>query len=96
MSDRVELTCPCCSTRLVVDAKSGEILSEDRPKVDTEKSFDTALDAVRSGEARRDAAFAKAFDKTKRLDDLLSKKFEEAKKKAATDDSKPINPMDWD
>ena len=28
MSDRVELTCPCCGTELVADAGTGEILSE--------------------------------------------------------------------
>ena len=27
MSDKVDVTCPCCSTRLVVDTASGEILS---------------------------------------------------------------------
>jgi hypothetical protein len=96
MSDRVEVTCPCCSAKLVVDAATGEILAEERPKVDHGKSFDTALDEVRHGEKRRDEAFHKAFDKTQRLDDLLSKKFEEAKKKAAKDKSKPRNPFDLD
>ena len=96
MSDRVELTCPCCSTKLVVDAASGEILSEERPRADTDRSFDAAMDQVRSGEQRRSEAFSKAFDRTQRLDDLLSKKFEEAKKKAAKDKSKPRNPFDLD
>ena len=96
MPDRVEVTCPCCSTKLVVDAATGEILAEQRPERDHKASFDSALDAVQSGEKRRDAAFSKAFDKTQRLDDLLSKKFDEAKKKAAKDTSKPRNPFDLD
>ena len=96
MSDGVEVTCPCCETRLVVDAATGEILSEERPKVDLSKTFDSAMDEVRGGARRRGKAFSKAFEKTKRLDDLLDKKFEEAKKKAAKDDSKPINPLDFD
>ena len=96
MSDNVDVTCPCCSTKLVVDAASGEILSEERPEPEHDKTFDSALDEVRGGEKRRDEAFTKAFDKTQRLDDLLSKKFEEAKKKAAKDTSKPRNPFDLD
>ena len=96
MSDNLQVTCPCCETRLVVDTASGEILSEERPKVDHSKTFDSALDEVRGGAKRRGEAFSKAFEKTKRLDDLLDKKFEEAKKKAAKDKSKPKNPFDLD
>ncbi len=96
MSDNVEVFCPCCETRLVVDAATGEILSEERPKVDHSKTFDSALDEVRGGAKRRNDAFSKAFEKTKRLDDLLDQKFEEAKKKAAKDKSKPRNPFDLD
>jgi hypothetical protein len=96
MSEQVDVTCPCCSTKLVVDVATGEILSEERPKVDHTKSFDKALKDVRSGEKRRDEAFSKAFDKTQRLDDLLNKKFEEAKKKAAKDKTKPQSPFDLD
>jgi len=96
MSDRVETVCPCCSTRLVVDKESGEVLSEERPKQDHLKSFDDAFSQVQGGEARRKQAFDKAFDRTQHLDDLLQKKFEEAKKKAAKNKSKPIKPFDLD
>lgn len=92
----VEVTCPCCSTRLKVDAATGEILAEDRPKQDLSKTFDQALNNVRGGSNRREEAFSKAFQKTQHLDDLLDKKFEEAKKKASKDGSKPFNPMDMD
>ena len=96
MSDRVDVTCPCCATKLIVDKASGEVLSEERPEPDHEANFDSAMDKVQSGEKRRQDAFTKAFDRTQKMDDLLSKKFEEAKKKAEKDDSKPKNPLDWD
>ena len=96
MPDRVDVTCPCCETRLVVETETGEVLSEERPKVDHSKTFDSALGEVRGGAQRRNDAFNKAFDKTQRLDDLLDKKFQEAKKKAAKDKSKPKNPFDLD
>jgi hypothetical protein len=95
--DRVNVECPCCGNKLVVDASTGDILSEDRPKPKPSKSFEDALGDVRSGAQRREDAFAKAFDQTKRLEDVLEKKFEEAKKKADKDKtSKPRSPFDFD
>lgn len=97
MADRVDIVCPCCETRLVADTETGEILSEERPKKDLGKSFSEAMNRVRSGESRREEAFSKAFERTQKLDTLLEKKFEEARKKAADDpDGKPHNPLDWD
>ena len=97
MSNNVHVDCPCCGTKLVVDAATGTILSEERPKADPGATFDEAMHVVRSGAARREDAFSKAFARTKNLDDLLQKKFEEAKKKAASDPSKkPKNPLDFD
>ncbi len=97
MAGRVEVDCPCCKTKLVVDAATGTILSEERPKTDLSATFEQAMTDVKSGAARREDAFSKAFDRTKNLDDLLQKKFDEAKRKAAADPGgKPKNPLDLD
>lgn len=97
MKDRVQVDCPCCKTKLVVDVATGAILSEERPKGDPSASFEQAMTDVKSGAARREDAFSKAFDRTKNLDDLLQKKFEEARRKAASDPGgKPKNPLDLD
>ena len=97
MSGKIEVDCPCCHTKLIVDQSTGVILSEERPKVDHGANFDQAMQDVRSGAARREDAFSKAFERTKNLDDLLQKKFDEAKRKAAEDPSKkPRNPLDFD
>jgi len=97
MSDRLDVTCPCCATRLTVDSATGEVLAEERPQADHGKSFEDAVSSVRGGARRREEAFAKAFDRTQNLDDVLQKKFEEARKKAAQDtSSKPRNPFDLD
>ena len=95
MADRVEVTCPCCDTMLVVDAATGEVLSETRPKRPS-KSFEDAFGEVRSGSKRREDAFAKAFDRTKHQEDLLEKKFEEARKKTDDEPTRPPNPLDLD
>jgi hypothetical protein len=96
MGDRIDLTCPCCQTRLTVDSATAEILAEQRVKPSPSKTFDGAMDEVRTGTKRREEAFAKAFDRTQHLEDLLEKKFEEARKRAAQDPAKPSNPFDHD
>ena len=94
MADRVQTVCPCCETKLTVDTKTGDILAEERPKKDLTKSFEDAMGTVRQGAGRREEVFSQAFDRQQRLDDVLEKKFEEARKKAEKDKSKPINPFD--
>jgi hypothetical protein len=96
MPDRLDVVCPCCATRLVVDASSGEILAEERPKADATRTFQDAMSTVRGGAQRREEAFSKAMQRTQNLDDLLNKKFEEARKKAEKEPGKPFNPLDAD
>ena len=81
----------------VMATETSEIISEERPKVDHEKNFEQAMNEVESGVDRRAEAFEKAFKKTQNLDDLLQKKFEEARKKAEKDPNKKHrNPLDFD
>ena len=97
MPDRVEVVCPCCRTKLVVDVETSEILAEERAKQDVDKSFADAMSTVQAGASRREDAFSKAFDRTRKHDDLLEKKFEEARKKAKENpDEKPRSPFDAD
>lgn len=96
MTGPLTVECPCCQTKLVLDRETGEILSQERPKVDTEATFEKAMAEVQEGGQKREDAFSKAFQRTKKLDDLLEKKFEEARKKAADDPSPRKNPLDWD
>ena len=95
MAPTVRVCCPCCGDVLTVDAATGDVLAEERPQPKPTKSFDDALGEVRGGAARRQDMFEQAFERTRRLDDILEKKFEEARKKAAEDpDKKPTNPFD--
>ena len=72
------------------------LVTPNAPYIEADKTFEDAFQAVKSGSAKREEAFEKAFERTNKLDDLLDKKFEEAKKKAKDDTSKPVNPMDMD
>jgi hypothetical protein len=96
MSEDLSITCPCCATKLLLDRETGEILSEERPVADHEKTFEDALRDVNTGANRREKAFSDAHKRTTNLESLLEKKFEEARKKAAKDNTKPVNPLDFD
>lgn len=94
MVDSLNVLCPCCGNKLVVDGASGEVLSEERPRQQASKSFEQAMTDVQHGTRRREEAFSKAFEKTRHQEDLIEKKFEEARKKAAEDKTPLRKPFD--
>jgi hypothetical protein len=95
---RFEIVCPCCDTRLIVDAATGVILSEERPKKAPVKSFDQALTEVKGARERADKDFAARMDNAKHEKEILAKKFEEAMKKAEKnkDEKPPPRPFEFD
>ena len=93
---RIEILCPCCETRLVVDAVTGAILSEDRPKKAPEKSFDQALSEVKGMREKADKDFTRHMERTKHEKDILAKKFEEAMKKAEKNKDEPLPPRPFE
>ena len=96
MSDTLEIVCPCCNTRLSVDAETGAILHHQQPKI-TEKT--TLEEAMRSQQARQgevEDRFRKALEDRGRQEDILQKKFREAQKRAEKDPNKPRSPFDLD
>jgi len=95
---RLEILCPCCETRLVVDAATGVVLSEERPKRAPLKSFDQAVAEVRGAREKADKDFAARMDNAKHEKDILAKKFEEALKKAEKnkDEPPPPRPFEFD
>jgi hypothetical protein len=95
-SNELEVLCPGCRTKLLVDAATGVVLQEDRPKK-PKKSFENALEEERTRRESSDDLFGKALASERDRGALLDRKFEKALKKAAeTPDEKPKNPMDWD
>ena len=95
---RFEIVCPCCDTILVVDAVTGVILSEERPKKVPVKSFDQALTEVRGAREKADKDFTARMDNAKHEKEILAKKFEEAMKKAEKnkDEKPPPRPFEFD
>ena len=95
---KLELICPCCETRLILDARTGAVLSEERPKKAPEKSFDQALTEVRGAREKADKDFSRVMERAKHEKDILAKKFEEAMKKAekTKDEPPPPRPFEFD
>ena len=68
----------------------------ERPQPKPAKSFEQAMSDVSSGAQKREEAFSKAADRTRNLQDLLDKKFEEARKKAKDEEGPPPSIFDLD
>ena len=90
---QIEIECPCCKSRLLVDVRTGQLLRSRRPEeldsegkpVVSERDWDEALGKVRgrsqTGEGRLDEALNRERDKASRLDEL----FRQAKDKLSSD-----------
>ena len=87
MNDKqIEIACPCCASRILIDVRTGTILrtrkagevdlETGKPKVG-EADWADALGKVRrrtdTGQSKLDDALARERDKTTRLDDLFKK-----------------------
>jgi len=81
-SKEVEVTCPCCSTRLTVDIRTGQVLKRQiTPKEGAEggakDAWESAQDRVRerSAEGKRKLESALDYERTKeaRFDELFKK-----------------------
>jgi hypothetical protein len=84
-SKQIEIACPCCKSRLLVDVRTGQLLRTLRPEevdekgkpVVSERDWDDALGRVQGREVSRESKLEEALgrerDKANRLDDLFRK-----------------------
>lgn len=94
MPEALDVACPCCGTLLKVDPDSGAVVWADRKKAPP-KDLDDLVDRVRSQKSVLDEKFARSVQQTRNAREVLEKKFEEARKRAAADPSgRPPNPFD--
>jgi len=95
MPETLKILCPCCETLLFVDPSSGAILREERKKHREHATLDAALDNVRAQKKEAEEKLRRAMDENRHRDEILEKKFEEARKRAAADPTgRPPNPFD--
>ena len=97
---KLTVRCPECSSDLVVDAATGEVLSHRAPKRPPAggKDFDALLRGIDDDRNKADEVFAREVAALKDRDRLLEEKFREAMKRAEEepDQGPPRRPFDLD
>ncbi len=97
---RLQVVCPDCSSRLVVDAATGEVISHRAHKAPPAggKALDELLEGLDREKEQAEDLFEREVAAHKDRDRLLSEKFEEAMKRAeeADDGKPPPRPFDFD
>ena len=94
-----EVTCPCCSAVLKVDAREKAVIAHTAAlKPRTFNDMEEAARAMKEQDSRRESIFRQSVEAQKHASDLLEKKFQEAVKKAkeTPDTGKPIRDFDLD
>ena len=93
-----EVACPDCGSMLKIDAATGLVLSHTpAPRKRMFEDLETAAQAMRAQEERKESIFRQSLDAEKNKEDLLAKKFAEALRKAKdAPDVKPLRVFDLD
>jgi hypothetical protein len=99
-SRKLTVRCPDCSSDLVIDAETGEVLSLRRAKqpLGGGKDFDALLKGLDEDKARAEDVFQREVAAMKDRDRLLEEKFREALRRAEEepDEGPPRRPFDLD
>jgi len=89
-----EIDCPCCSSRILIDVRTGQILRTRRPqaadetgrKATSQADWQDALGRVQERTRAGDDRLEQALDREKRRGRDLDDLFEQAKDKAGKDE----------
>lgn len=96
MPEALDVNCPCCGVLLKVDPETGSIVWVDKKKAPP-RDFDDLVSNVQSQRNLLDEKFQRSVQQTRHQKEILEKKFEEARKRAAADPTRrPPNPFDND
>lgn len=88
----VEVTCPCCHTKLTVDPQLAVVLSHEAPpRAAPGVDLTDAKGILAEQEKRREDKFRESWAAEQKKEDVLTRKFEEALKKAK--DQPPEKPV---
>jgi hypothetical protein len=93
-----EIACPDCGAMLRVDAATGAVVSHtSAPRKRMFEDLETAAQAMRAQEERKESIFRQSVDAERNKADLLEKKFAEALRKAKdAPEGKPLREFDLD
>ena len=96
--ENLNVTCPCCQAKLVIDPIFGSVLShEAHVKPGPDVDLTQAHSILEDQRKKREDKFEDSFFQETHKEDILAKKFEEAMKKAKDAPAgKPIRDFDLD
>ena len=96
--ENLNVICPCCRAKLVVDPMFGAVLSHEvPPKSGPNVDLTDAQKILAEQNRQREDKFADSWFQESNKEDILAKKFEEAMKKAKDAPvGKPIRDFDLD
>jgi len=96
-ADTIEVNCPCCSAKLIVDRDLGAVLSHTAPVRPPSIDLDDTARLLREHEDAVEAKFRASVEAEKTKEDVLARKFAEGLKKAKDAPiQKPIRDFDLD
>lgn len=93
-----ELSCPCCSAKLIVDRELGVVLSHvPPPRPPSSVDLDDTARLLRAHDEAVEAKFRASVEAEKSKEDVLARKFAEGLKKAKDGPvEKPLRDFDLD
>jgi hypothetical protein len=96
--ENLHVVCPCCQAKLTVDPIFGAVLSHEAPvKPGPNVDLSDAQKILADQHRQREDKFADSWFQETNKEDILTKKFEEAMKKAKDAPAgKPIRDFDLD
>jgi hypothetical protein len=97
LKSELEVTCPCCSSTLVIDTNLGRVISHREPPSAARPELSEAQRIIAEEAARREAMFQQSVESERTRGDALSRRFEEALKQARNEPiTKPTRDFDLD
>jgi hypothetical protein len=97
LESELEVTCPCCHTKMVVDINLGRVVSQSEPESGNKPELSDAQRILAEQADRREALFQQSVTSEKTRGDALSRRFEEALRQAKDEPiTKPTRDFDLD
>ena len=92
----IEVTCPCCKSKLVVDTELSVVLSHvEPPRAAPDVDIGDAARILAEQARKREDKFRDSWEAESKKEDVLNRKFEEALKKAKDQPAeKPLRDFD--
>jgi hypothetical protein len=96
-SELFAVTCPCCQSKLKVDAALRAVISHEEPvKAAPIEDLAAAVAKLKGEGARREEVFRKSFDAEKNQGKVLNRKFDELLKQAKENPEFGKKPREFD